>query len=122
MLRPHPDPSPIAGWHIVDLARHAESWEALTVEESSALGPLLARATRAIREVTGCTRVYVLSFCEAVPHLHLHLAPRHSSNPRGASWSIADLYRDVQGGRAAPADPALCASANLEILVRLQRG
>lgn len=108
LIRPHPSPSPIAGWSIIDLRRHAEGWDALEALEAAELGPVIRAASAAIRQATGCDRVYVLGFAEAVQHVHLHLVPRHAIDARSTSWTVADLYRDVAAGRAAPADPRHC--------------
>jgi len=107
-LRAHPDPVPIAGWTIIDLKRHAESWSSLHDDESRELGVLLRNACAAIQAATGCARVYVLSFAEVVRHVHLHLVPRHDDEPESTGWSVADLYRAVAAGERAPADQAAC--------------
>ena len=39
------------------------------------------------------------------PHLHLHLIPRHVSDPLTAAWNVADHYRAVAGGERPPVDP-----------------
>ncbi|MBM4114143.1 MAG: diadenosine tetraphosphate hydrolase [Phycisphaerae bacterium] len=121
-IRAHAAPCPVAGWHIVDLARHAESWDELRTDESASLGPFLSRATRAIRSATGCERVYLLSFCEAVPHLHLHLAPRHAGDESTNAWSVADLYRRVQRGEAPSADPSRAAEISALVARELESG
>jgi len=107
-LRPHPAPSPIAGWSILDLHRHVEGWDALEAPEAAELGLVVRAASAAIRCITGCDRVYLLAFAESVRHVHLHLVPRHGTEPRSTSWNLADLYREVAEGRAAPADPQHC--------------
>jgi len=107
-LRAHPNPCPVAGWLILDLVRHAEGWDELTDEETAEFGALVRAASSAIRAGTQCSRVYLLSFCESVPHVHMHLAPRHADDPRTSAWALADLYRAVQSGNAPPADPARC--------------
>jgi diadenosine tetraphosphate (Ap4A) HIT family hydrolase len=50
-------------------------------------------ASQLVQQITGCERVYAIAFGEGAPHLHLHLIPRHVSNPLTAAWSVADLYR-----------------------------
>ena len=37
--------------------------------------------------------------------MHLHLIPRHASDPASEAWRVADLYRAVAQGERAPADP-----------------
>lgn len=110
-VRRHPAPSPIAGWTIVDLVRHAATIDDLSEQEAGELGRMVARGVGAIRSATGCDRVYVLAFAEAARHVHVHLAPRHAGDPRTAGWAIADLYRSVAAGKVAPADEAACEAA-----------
>ncbi len=105
-LRAHPSPAPVAGWCILDLVRPAATLDELSPEESRELGVLLSAVTAAMRRATGCQRAYVFSFAEALRQVHLHVAPRHESDPRTQGWAVADLYREVQSGRVAPADPA----------------
>jgi diadenosine tetraphosphate (Ap4A) HIT family hydrolase len=61
-------------------------------------------ASQLVQQITGCERVYAIAFGEGAPHLHLHLIPRHVSNPLTAAWSVADLYRAVTAGGRPPAD------------------
>ena len=114
-IRRHPSPSPIAGWTIVDIVRHAATLDELSGDEAAELGRLVARTVGAIRAATGCDRVYVLSFAEAARHVHVHLAPRHEADPRTAGWAIADLYRAVAAGEIPAADEAACAEASRAI-------
>lgn len=114
-IRRHPSPSPIAGWTIIDLVRHVATLDELSPDEAGELGRLVARAVGAIRSATGCDRVYVLSFAEVARHVHVHLAPRHETDPRTAGWAIADLYRAVAAGEIAAADQAACAEASRAI-------
>lgn len=114
-VRSHPSPSPLAGWVILDLLRHAEGIDALLPEEASELALLLVDAAAAAKAATGCERVYLLAFAEAVPHLHLHLAPRHAADEGTRSWAIADRYRRVAAGDLPAADDAECAAAAARI-------
>jgi diadenosine tetraphosphate (Ap4A) HIT family hydrolase len=121
-LRRHASPSPVAGWTIVDLVRHAATIDELSEAEAGELGRIVARASAAIRAVTGCERVYVLSFAEAARHVHVHLVPRHEHDPRTAGWAIADLYRGVASGEVAAADEAACLAAAAAIAAALRGG
>ena len=120
-IRRHPSPSPIAGWTIVDLVRHAATLDELSGDEAAELGRLVSAVVGAIRAATGCDRVYVLSFAEAARHVHVHLAPRHEADPRTAGWAIADLYRAVAAGEVAAADEAACVAASRAIGDALDR-
>lgn len=118
-VRSHPAPSPIAGWTILDLLRHAEGIDRLEPEEAAELAELLVEAAAATRAATGCERVYLLSFAEALPHLHLHMAPRHAGDDATRSWSIADRYRQVAAGSVAAAEEVACAAAAARIAAAL---
>jgi diadenosine tetraphosphate (Ap4A) HIT family hydrolase len=92
------DPCPVVGWTMLVSRHHrAGPWE-LSDEESAEFGAIVAAVSRATREATGCERVSLLSFNEAVPHMHLHLVPRHAATAETAGWAVADLARAVIRG------------------------
>lgn len=101
----HADPVPLAGWMMVASRQHLAGLDAMGPDEQSELGRVLAEVARAVRAVTGCARTYSISFNEAVPHLHIHLIPRHADDETTKSWSLADRYRATARRDAAPADP-----------------
>ena len=43
------------------------------------------------------------------PHLHLHLIPRHISDPLTAAWSVADHYRAAVHRRLEELEPTTAA-------------
>src|SRR5687768_17272212 len=53
------------GWLFLELRRHAEGPMAIAPDEAAAMGPLVAKLTGAIQEVTGAERVYVLAFASS---------------------------------------------------------
>ena len=55
-----------------------------------------SRTLKLVKNLTGCDRVYAISFGEAVRHLHLHLIPRFENDSSTESWQIADKYRLMQ--------------------------
>jgi hypothetical protein len=77
--------------------------------EADEFGRALRTVSRAIREVTGCDRVYAIAFGQGAPHLHMHLIPRFDAVEATRAWQIADWYRAVERGEHAPADPAAVA-------------
>jgi diadenosine tetraphosphate (Ap4A) HIT family hydrolase len=103
-LKAHAAPCPVAGWCILELARPAATLDALAEDEARWMGVHTTRISRAIRRVTGCERVYLLSFAEVHRQVHLHLVPRHGEDARTAGWSLADHYREVQRGSSPAAD------------------
>jgi diadenosine tetraphosphate (Ap4A) HIT family hydrolase len=105
VLRHHPDPSPLLGWLLLDSARHLGGPVDFNPEEAAAWGVAVQHASALVKELTGCDRVYAISFGEGAPHLHLHLIPRFASDPHTAAWSVADHYRAVIAGERNPANP-----------------
>ena len=61
---------------VLVLHEHAEHLEELPVETFTQLMLDVRRAGRAIREVTGATRLNYAVLGNAAPHLHVHLIPR----------------------------------------------
>jgi diadenosine tetraphosphate (Ap4A) HIT family hydrolase len=106
LLRHHPDPAPLAGWLLLDARRHLAGPLAFSDREAFGWGQAVREASQLVQRLTGCERVYAIAFGEGAPHLHLHLIPRFADDPASAAWSVADLYRAVQAGERAPADPA----------------
>jgi diadenosine tetraphosphate (Ap4A) HIT family hydrolase len=106
LLRHHPDPAPLAGWLILDAIRHLGGPVDFTAPEARDWGVAVRDASRLVRDMTGCDRVYALHFGEGARHLHLHLIPRRGGDASTQAWAVADLYRAVAEGRQPAADPA----------------
>jgi diadenosine tetraphosphate (Ap4A) HIT family hydrolase len=106
LLRHHPDPAPLAGWLLLDSARHLGGPVDFTSVEAAAWGRAVQAASRLVRQLTGCERVYAIAFGEGARHLHQHLIPRHAAEEASEAWAVADLYRAVADGRRPAADPA----------------
>ncbi|BCJ77518.1 hypothetical protein CS0771_70620 [Catellatospora sp. IY07-71] len=81
---------PVAGFAHLEPWRHIPYVTDLAGPEAATLGPVLARATAALREATGADKVYVYVFGDRVPHLHFNLAPHH---PGGALAGGPGLLR-----------------------------
>jgi diadenosine tetraphosphate (Ap4A) HIT family hydrolase len=105
LLRHHPHPAPLAGWLLLDARRHLPGPLEFNDREALAWGPAVRHASQLVQRITGCERVYAIAFGEGAPHLHLHLIPRHVSDPLTAAWSVADHYRAVAAGERPPVDP-----------------
>lgn len=73
----------LPGWLVLVARRHIEAIDELTDEEAAELGVLLQRVSAALRQVTGCTKTYVVQFAEAAehPHVHFHVIPRLAGQP-----------------------------------------
>ena len=61
------------GYLVVQTKRHAATFADLTDCEARAVGLLITRLARALKECTGAERCYVVFFGEAVPHRLLHM-------------------------------------------------
>ncbi len=105
LLRHHPDPSPLAGWLLLDARRHLAGPLGFSAEEASGWGGAVQAASQLVQQLTGCERVYAIAFGEGAQHLHLHLIPRHLSDPASCAWSVADLYRAVERSERPAAEP-----------------
>ncbi|MCR8644300.1 HIT family protein [Paenibacillus sp. N1-5-1-14] len=69
------------GYLIIDLKRHAQSLADLTDEESSSLGRLLTRVSRALKDELGAEHIYSYVLGDHVPHFHMHVVPRYPNTP-----------------------------------------
>ena len=110
VLRHHPDPAPLPGWLLLDSLRHCSGPMDFTVAEASDWGSAVRDASALVKQITGCDRVYAIAFGEGAQHLHLHLIPRHLNEPASKAWAVADLYRAMDRGDRAAADPDVVAS------------
>jgi diadenosine tetraphosphate (Ap4A) HIT family hydrolase len=110
LLRHHPHPAPLVGWLLLDTVRHVGGPADFDAHEAAGFGVLLQRSCALVRQLSGCERVYAIAFGEGARHFHLHLIPRHASEPRTESWRVADLYRAVAAGEHPPADPSAVAA------------
>ena len=110
VLRHHPDPAPLPGWLLLDSLRHCSGPVDFTEAEAADWGGAVRDASGLVKQITGCERVYAIAFGEGAQHLHLHLIPRHLNDPASKAWAVADLYRAMDRGDQAAADPAAVAS------------
>ncbi|MER7008762.1 HIT family protein [Dactylosporangium sp. NPDC000555] len=73
----------LPGWLILLPLRHVTAVADLTDAEAGGLGAWQARLSRALRDVTGCEKTYVVQFAEkeGFAHVHFHLIPRMPGLP-----------------------------------------
>lgn len=76
LLRHHPDPAPLAGWLLLDSARHLGGPVDFTSAEAAAWGRAVQAVSRLVRQEAS------------------------------EAWAVADLYRAVADERRPAADPA----------------
>jgi diadenosine tetraphosphate (Ap4A) HIT family hydrolase len=71
----------VVGFAHLEPQRHIPFITDLDGVEATMLGPVLARATAALRAATAADKVYVYVFGDRVPHLHFNLAPYTPDSP-----------------------------------------
>jgi histidine triad (HIT) family protein len=74
-------PTAYRGYLMIEPKRHARALGDLTDEEAAAIGRATNRFARLQREALGAEHVYSFVYGDAVPHLHVHLAPRYPGTP-----------------------------------------
>jgi diadenosine tetraphosphate (Ap4A) HIT family hydrolase len=74
----HASGTSLPGWLVLVVRRHVAAVADLTDAEAAELGPLVASTSRALAEVVGCEKTYVVQFAEAAEHrhVHVHVIPR----------------------------------------------
>jgi diadenosine tetraphosphate (Ap4A) HIT family hydrolase len=70
------------GYCFVEPRRHVPGLADLTDAEAQAIGWLIARLSRAIKAELNAEHVYVFVLGDRVPHLHVHVIPRHPGAPQ----------------------------------------
>ncbi|MFF3667230.1 HIT family protein [Microtetraspora malaysiensis] len=73
----------LLGWLVLVPRRHVTTIADLTDAEASTLGLWQVRLSRTLREITGCTKTYVVQFAEleGFNHVHFHVVPRMPDLP-----------------------------------------
>lgn len=122
ILRHHANPAPLVGWFLLDSVRCVRNAADFTDAEAAAFGSALRRACRLVRDACVVPRTYAIMFGEGAPHLHAHIVPRDPGIAATCAWSVADLYRDVDRGLRAPADPAAVADVVARVRMLLAQG
>ena len=105
---------PIPGFAHLEPRRHIPHVTDLDGAEAATFGPVLARATRALREATGAELTYACVFGDHVAHLHVNLAPHRAGDalqggpgllapdaadaPQHVHAATADAVRRLLGG------------------------
>ncbi|MBE3565399.1 MAG: HIT family protein [Thermogemmatispora sp.] len=86
-LFPNQQGSVYLGYLMIEPLRHAPELADLTVEEAQAIGLLMSRLSRVLKEVLKAEHVYAFVLGDHVPHLHLHLVARHPGAPQ-QYWGV----------------------------------
>ena len=69
------------GYVRAETKRHVPSFAELTLAEAQAIGQLITRLSRALKDCSGADHVYVFFYGDHVPHLHLHIFARYPGTP-----------------------------------------
>lgn len=77
----NPDGPTFLGYVRVETRRHVPSFAELTPEEAQAVGLLIARLSRALKDCAGADHVYAFFYGDHVPHLHVHVFARYPGTP-----------------------------------------
>lgn len=77
--------SPTRGFGYLEPLRHIPYLADLDGPEAATFGPVIARASAALRDASGASLVYAYVFGGGIPHLHVHLAP---NEPKGVLSTI----------------------------------
>jgi diadenosine tetraphosphate (Ap4A) HIT family hydrolase len=75
--------SALPGWLVLVPRRHVTSLADLTDPEAASLGCWQVRMSRALQQVVGCQKTYLVQFAEAdgFSHVHFHVIPRQADLP-----------------------------------------
>jgi diadenosine tetraphosphate (Ap4A) HIT family hydrolase len=115
----HAFDSALPGWLVLLPRRHVTGAHELTAEEARELGTLLQTGSRALVEVTGCAKTYVMLFAEREEfgHLHVHLVPRAPDLPGDLSGPRIFGYLGRSPADAVPVEVMDALAARLGPLI-----
>ena len=86
--------SEVLGFAYLEPKRHITHIHALNGDEALTFGPVLAKATEALKVATGADVVYVYIFGDGVPHLHVHLAPHRNGDALNDQMIRGDVVEE----------------------------
>lgn len=80
----HCNNTSLLGWMVIVARRHIAAVDEMTEAEAVELGRLIRQVSIILKELTGCTKTYVIQFAEAPghQHVHFHLVPRMPDQPK----------------------------------------
>ncbi|KAB2334712.1 HIT family protein [Cytobacillus depressus] len=79
------------GHLMIDLKRHFPTLAELNPEEAKALGMMMAKVSKAVKETENAEHIYAVVSGNAVPHLHMHLVARYPDTPE-QYWGPFAVY------------------------------
>jgi diadenosine tetraphosphate (Ap4A) HIT family hydrolase len=85
-----------AGTVVLETRRHVRDQSAFDDEEAGSCARVTGRLIQAVRDVTGCDRVYQWATMDAFAHFHVWLVPWSESEPlRGPRFLVDRLLNDA---------------------------
>ncbi len=97
------DDARFPGRCVLVLDEHATLIEDLPVEQARDLALDVRRAAAAIRAASGARRINYAAFGNVVPHVHVHLIPRHGdweTAPRATAWDHPEPEQRLDASEA----------------------
>lgn len=79
------------GHIMIDLKRHVPTLAELNPNEAKALGIMMTRVSKALKETEHAEHIYALVSGNSVPHFHLHLVARYPNTPE-QYWGPFAVY------------------------------
>jgi histidine triad (HIT) family protein len=95
------------GYLMAEPKRHAAGLADLTEEEAQALGWLITRLSKALKDCMASEHVYAFVLGDGAAHLHVHLVPRYPGAPRHYWGFHVDEWPDAPRGGTEKVE-ALC--------------
>ena len=97
------DDARFPGRGVLVLNEHATRIEDLPLEQARDLALDVRHAAAAIRAAAGAGRINYAAFGNVVPHVHVHLIPRHGdweTAPQATAWDHPEPERQLDPGQA----------------------
>ncbi|MCU0668875.1 MAG: HIT family protein [Myxococcota bacterium] len=97
------DDARFPGRAVLVLGEHAELVEDLPLDVARDLALDVRQAAAAVRAASGARRINYAAFGNVVPHVHVHLIPRHGdweTAPRATPWDHPEPERPLPPGAA----------------------
>jgi diadenosine tetraphosphate (Ap4A) HIT family hydrolase len=97
------DDARFPGRAVLVLDEHATHIEDLSLERARDLALDVRQAARAIRAASGARRINYAAFGNVVPHVHVHVIPRHGdweSAPQATAWDHPEPERALDPDEA----------------------
>lgn len=90
----------VPGFSYLEPKRHVPAITELAGEEAETFGPVMARMSSILRQVTKAEVVYVYIFGDDIDHLHVHLAPHRPGDALCAKMIRGELVSEPLPGGA----------------------